>query len=626
MQDYFKTVEYPYFAAEFDYFRVARDRWEFSLIRLIQMGLAAVSISVPWGFHEFKEGTIDLTGATAPRRNLVELIELCAVFKLHCWLKLGLYSDNKGLLNDGLPLWLAKEGEGLEQILPEMVERWHKVLSQQLKQYQWPEGPIVLLQLDDRPGQKQPIYNKQLTEVKWPIWLRKRYHGLEALNAAYGAAYHSVSEVEFPQTWSQEMTALEKDPKRFLEETQHDTQQDYRQTLLEAGWHIPIHTPTTNETVDDLPAIHDYLVTGGIQAIPAELKQGILVLQQPLQVEPDPVDVGKGPVWAKAAPIRADGSLRPGFWRLRHQLWQQALPGSQIEAEGLKLVAETEGFVSCGQDMIFKTAIAKRSKAVVYRLYFSGELQVEQQLKATRGQLSGPYLQEDQSGQTDLILFLEAATKPLGGFILTYLRTLLSGQAHTLAHCARLVTTLSESLAPAQPEAEPATPGRSGPTSYTLAEARRGLREADEILRRAVTSIGGLEAGFGTMLGRSKPEMPQPAPAAVTIRPDIFEGTAQEVLLAAGHTCRLIAPELNAAAEALRALIDGREGLTVEVYRQGYSTATATAETCREKLLAVIAQLRSQIAAETLPLVAWRVHDQVQDIAERLRWGVLRDR
>ena len=42
-----------------------------------------------------------------------------------------------------------------------------------LQAQQWPAGPIVLVWLNDRLADRQPAYSQELTEVRWPIWLRK---------------------------------------------------------------------------------------------------------------------------------------------------------------------------------------------------------------------------------------------------------------------------------------------------------------------------------------------------------------------------------------------------------------------------------------------------------------------
>src|SRR5512137_408312 len=94
MPNYFESNTGSLLAAEFDYFRIPRERWELLLVRLKQMGANAVSVTVPWGFHEFQPGTVDLHGVTSARRDVVGLVNLCAAFALPCLLKPGPYSDN----------------------------------------------------------------------------------------------------------------------------------------------------------------------------------------------------------------------------------------------------------------------------------------------------------------------------------------------------------------------------------------------------------------------------------------------------------------------------------------------------------------------------------------------------
>jgi hypothetical protein len=636
MQKLFESMEFPYIAADFDYFRIAREKWELFLTQLRQLGLQNLAITIPWGFHESERGVIDLNGATHPRRNLAALIELCQAFNFHCLLDFGPYCD-KGILNQGLPAWLIKEAGPPAAVLPDAVKNWYTALSQALVSKQWPAGPIALVSIKAQPIHPLTHYSPQVTTVKWPIWLRKRYHGIEALNAAYGAAYRSVSEVDFPQGWSQEITPLEQDAKEFLAEVELESRQETLDTLTTAGWQIPIHLPTTAQLPSEvkaeaanLPPVKYYLLTdlAKDQHLPLDPDPAILILQQPIQVDPDPADVGQGPVWANEAPIRSDGSLRQTFWQIRAQIWQHTLSNVTLADEVLSVIFETSGLVSTGRDTTLKIDLPKDIKPTSYRLKLSGELQPAPDLKASRGKLSGSYLTEAGRGgaaQTDLALFLADPSSRLGGFILTYLQALLNGQAQTLVGCASLARTLSQTLT-VQEKSPGSVPSAAStrPASYTLAEARRGLREADAILRRAMASIGGLEVGFETILGLDKPEMPQPAQTSAAISPEILEGVARETLIETGKVCGQIAPELKSAAETLQNVVKNPGGFTLQEYQQAYTTATATAETCRQRLLETIAKLRAEIAMETLPLVTWRVHDQVQSIAERLRWGVLR--
>ena len=241
MQNYFDTIDLPLYAADFDYFRIAREKWELMLARLGQLGIRTITVTTPWGFHEFAKGTIDLTGATRPRRDVAGLLELCASFKFRCLLKVGPYANNCGLLNDGLPHWLANTSNLGDTELLAATTGWFQALSKALLNQQWPDGPVVALQVEDEPSQRQqPSFSKQLTEVRWPIWLRKRYIEVEALNTAYGTSYSTVSEVPFPQDVPQETTPLAQDAQEFLAEVQAEKRAGFDQVLVETGWYAPI--------------------------------------------------------------------------------------------------------------------------------------------------------------------------------------------------------------------------------------------------------------------------------------------------------------------------------------------------------------------------------------------------
>jgi hypothetical protein len=242
-----------------------------------------------------------------------------------------------------------------------------------------------------------------------------------------------------------------------------------------------------------------------------------------------------------------------------------------------------------------------------------------------RGKLSGPYLAEDEFDQTDLLLILTDPTIPLTDFPLAYLSDLLAAQAQTIIGCVTLAETLGKMLTASPDTPESASPERPQRTLTTLEEARRGLRDADAALRKAITSISGLENGFATILDHNSSAItPRPAQAATSITPQIFDGPARDILTEVGTAVTELIPQLTAAATALQDTIDSAAGFTVEQYQQAYTTAVAQVQAARRPLLKAITQLRVEIGTQKLPLIAWSVHDQVQEIEETLRWGVLR--
>jgi len=226
--------------------------------------------------------------------------------------------------------------------------------------------------------------------------------------------------------------------------------------------------------------------------------------------------------------------------------------------------------------------------------------------------------------QTDLVFLLNDSTAPLKGFLSAYLHDLLRAQVGVLQYCTDRTERLSRMLTPSdESEAETTRPQKPGVTSYTLQEARRGLREADAALRKAVSSIGGLEGGFDIMLDKEREVVPQPATGPVSISPEVFEGQARDILVDAGAVCAKMAPQLKSAVENIQSVVESPD-MTVTQYQESYALAVETTQQVRVALLDIVAQLRLEIASERLPLVAWRIHDQILTITESLRWGVLR--
>lgn len=615
MQNYFDTTDKPLLTVDFDYFRIPRQKWELMLLRVGQMGANALALTVPWGFHEANQGSIDLNGATGPRHDLVGLLKLCAAFEYRCILKPGFYSE-RGILADGLPVWLLPHTDEFDTILAERGESWYKTVGKTLTGYQWPDGPIVAVYLHTEI--ESSTYSKQLTEVKWRIWLRKRYEGIEELNSAYGTDYRTVNDVKFPTEWSESETALEKDAKEFLEKVRSDAQTRYAQIWVEAGWEVPIY-PASRELHPELPQIVSVSLLDERISWPEQPGQ-ILNLKHPVEIDPDPPEIGCGPVWATQAPIRRDGSLRAKFWQIRRYLWPYPLPDIEL-GDTLQLSFEAGGLITNNGEAPIEILLPPKIKPALYRLRQTGELREDDTLTVSRRKLKGIY----RADQTDLLFFLHKPKTPLPDFLRSYLKMLLLAQAQTLQRGAKLAEVLVQTLTmPLEEAGRPAEPEPSPPTTYMIEEARRGLQEADLALRKAMHSIRGLEAGFATILGAENQEkLAHVPPSEPILRPEFFEESTREILIEIGEVCTHIIPQLNSAISDLNRTIE-TESLTAADYQQGYATAIEAAQTAREPLLELIARLRLEIAREKLPLLTWQIHDQVQEIVESLRWGIRR--
>jgi hypothetical protein len=618
MPHFFESAGSPLFAAEFDYFRLPPEKWTLMLARLHQMGINALDISLPWSFHEFEPGSLDLNGATHPRRNLQGLLRLCTAMNFVCLLNPGPYSD-RGVLGHGIPLWLSDQIDPPEASLHPAAEGWLKAVGQTLAPHQWPHGPVAAMALNTQPPPGQPIpLSKQLTEVRWRIWLRKQYQDIETLNAAYRGSYTSVNQVQFPASWATGDTPLDRDARAFLEHVRSDTQTRYRQNLQEGGWQGPIYEGPA-PTGPDLPAL-PRLLPNELLAGPDKLPHP-LVLRCPLEIDPDPADVGRQPAWAVGAPIGADGSPRPAFWRIRQTLWAHTVKDHHREGSLFWFESGSVTMLTCAGDAPLKVAVSAGSKALVYRLRLNGHLAADPALKVQRNRLTSSCLAADESNPTDLLLLTPAPAGPLTGSPLAYLAGLLAAQAQTLITAAALAAHLGQTFTPTADAPAPASAPKAAPPG-PLADARRGLAQADAALRKAANAIGGLEAGFAAILDKPAETMPQPAPVPAAIVWEIFEGQTRALLLETGTGCAALGPPLTAAAAELEAVVNTPGGFSLNQYQQAHQAAAASAQTARTALLALIDSWRHALNTPEFPLLLWRVHNQLQDLAQTLRWGI----
>lgn len=628
MKTFFDETSTQLFAAEFDYFRIPPEKWELMLTRLKQMGANMLAITMPWGFHEFKQNTIDLNGATKARRSIKTVLKLSEALGFQCLLNAGPYAANRGILGDGLPFWVHHNPETASAFLP-TAEGWLKAISSQLTtDYQWPQGPIIALQLDCTPPATRKItLPQQITRVKWPIWLRKQYSSIEAINTAYHADYQSVNQVEFPANWQTGSGPLERDAHTFISEIRQETENRYFNTLYESGWQVPVYPAHQAK----LPSLR-YLPADQPEKL-AELDTAtanqLVILQNPVQVHPDPKDIGQHPGWANQAPVRADGSLRQSFWQIRHAIWQKTQPQTTVDDSLLILETNESRMISCRTDAALNLAAPAKPRPAIYRLRVSGLVAADGTIKVGRGKIKGAYLSESEIDQTDLLFTLNNPQLPLTGYLHSYLTSLLTTQAQTLNRCASLAETLGQTLAPPRAGSAPGTPSpetsaESAYTLNTLEEARRGLREADVALKKAISSIDSLENGFATILNAAPETVTQPARVLDLISPEIFEGQARETLIEIGTDCAKLVEPLHRAGTNVQKIATQTDGLTVDQYQQGFTEALSAAQNARDLLLKSLCHLRQMIGAEQFPVVFWRVHDQLQHIAEKLYWGVER--
>lgn len=102
-------------AVEFPYFAFPPQLWERELVWLKNLGIDTVAFSIPWNWHREDPETLDLTGRTSPRRDLVGFIRLAKRAGLRAWIRPA--PPVRGWLNSGYPLGLESDRRALRKWL-----------------------------------------------------------------------------------------------------------------------------------------------------------------------------------------------------------------------------------------------------------------------------------------------------------------------------------------------------------------------------------------------------------------------------------------------------------------------------------------------------------------------------
>ncbi|MBI4354880.1 MAG: beta-galactosidase [Candidatus Omnitrophica bacterium] len=213
----------PFFlyGGEIHYFRIPASAWRSRLRQAKAVGLNTVGCYLPWIGHERQEGAIDLRGRTGAQRNLERWLRLISDAGLYCFARVGPVCNGE-LANEGIPPWvlarypevrlLRRDGTPhpypplisyLHPTFQRLVGRWHERLFALLRRYQYPRGPVILVQLDNEISMlnwltKSPDYHGHVT-TRYQAFLKARYRRIEPLNQAYQTAYRRFDEVEQPR-------------------------------------------------------------------------------------------------------------------------------------------------------------------------------------------------------------------------------------------------------------------------------------------------------------------------------------------------------------------------------------------------------------------------------------------
>jgi beta-galactosidase len=222
--------EYYAISAELHYFRVNKKHWSVCFERIRKAGFRIISTCIPWNLHEISLGDFDFFGETDPRRDLVVFLELAREFGFKVILRPGPYIgaewDNGGY-PDFLftnPEILAKDsqGESVEQasqikvksgLVPcynhprfqNQVKRYFSALSDVIKSYTYPKGPVIMIGLDNHPSfgkNTEPFkldYNEYIVGTLYPQFLQEKYDQIKHLNSAYIEKNKRFTDIQPPK-------------------------------------------------------------------------------------------------------------------------------------------------------------------------------------------------------------------------------------------------------------------------------------------------------------------------------------------------------------------------------------------------------------------------------------------
>ena len=281
--------EVPLLSGSVHYWRIEPRFWRSSLEAVKAMGLRLVDVYVPWAVHEVAPGELEL-GQTDPQRDVVRFLKLAHDIGLLAIVRPGPHI-NAELTCFGIPeriVWdsrcQAKSPRGNPVILPapprmfpvpsyaseayrDEVARYFELLGRALSPLRWPDGPIVLLQIDNegamffRDGAYDQDYHPDALS-HFREFLRRKYGSVGALARAYSVEAGSAESgegspeaglvpfsdvqppVEFAATRTDEL-ARYLDWAEFHEQMLADTFTCFRLALTSAG-------------LGDLPTIHNF--------------------------------------------------------------------------------------------------------------------------------------------------------------------------------------------------------------------------------------------------------------------------------------------------------------------------------------------------------------------------------
>jgi beta-galactosidase len=203
----------PLYSGSVHYWRLERNVWKDALLATKRLGVEIIDTYVPWSVHETAPGEVDF-GEKDARHDLVAFLRLIHELGLLAIVRPGPHI-NAELTHFGIPeriIWddacQARSPQGNAVMLPmvpvgfpvpsyastaflEEGDQWLARVGAMLAPLRYPEGPIVLCQIDNegtlyfRDGLYDQDYRPEAI-AQYRAFLRSKYGSEEALARAYG--------------------------------------------------------------------------------------------------------------------------------------------------------------------------------------------------------------------------------------------------------------------------------------------------------------------------------------------------------------------------------------------------------------------------------------------------------
>lgn len=215
----------PLFAGSVHYWRLEPADWAACLRAVREVGFRLVDVYVPWSVHETAPGSFDF-GEHDPKLDVVRFLRLAHELGLYAIVRPGPHI-NAELTYFGIPariIWdpacQARSPLGHPVMLPMVpvafpvpsyasevfhreAERYFAALGPVLSPLRHPEGPIVMVQVDNEGALyfRDSAYDQDYhpdAVAHYRRFVEAKYGSAEALAAAYGAAARDFAELEPP--------------------------------------------------------------------------------------------------------------------------------------------------------------------------------------------------------------------------------------------------------------------------------------------------------------------------------------------------------------------------------------------------------------------------------------------